>query len=138
LGTVDPSIHHNISELKQIFDEAAEYIVQNVETMEFRCLSMVAWAYATAKQMNHSLFAAIAAQMTLGAWDATSQEMANTIWAFGTLAIFDERLFSALAEKAITMLSQFKAQELSNTLWGFASVGFFHDQFYEQAADATL
>eukprot|EP00427_Karlodinium_veneficum_P021732 CAMPEP_0169103772 /NCGR_PEP_ID=MMETSP1015-20121227/22901_1 /TAXON_ID=342587 /ORGANISM="Karlodinium micrum, Strain CCMP2283" /LENGTH=605 /DNA_ID=CAMNT_0009165007 /DNA_START=346 /DNA_END=2163 /DNA_ORIENTATION=- len=137
LGTVDPSIHVNIKVLKQIYDEAAKYIIENVETMEFRCLSMVAWAYATAKQMNPGLFTAIATQMTLGARDATSQEMANTIWAFGTLNIFDEDLFHALAEKAITMLAQFKAQELSNMLWGFASVGYFHDQFYELAADAT-
>lgn len=137
LGTVDPSMQHDNRTLKQIYDEAAKYITENVESMEFRCLSMVAWAYATAKQLNNGLFAAIAAQMTLGAKDATSQEMANTIWAFGTLNISDEALFHALAEQAIKMLSQFKAQELSNTLWGFASVSFFHEQFYEKAADAT-
>lgn len=137
LSTIDSRVQLNQQPMSMFFEEAPKYVIQHSSTMEFRSLSMVAWAYATVKQVNVELFACIALQMTNTAHTATCQEMGSTVWAFGTLNFVEPALCAALAQKGMSELEQFKPQELSNMLWGFASSGFFHEPFFQRAAVAA-
>jgi hypothetical protein len=137
LSTIECSSPFDTTQLKGVFDVASKHIVQNVRSIECRCLSMVVWAYATARQSDGTLFSVVAAQMAK-APTHTCQEMANTIWAYGTQNITHTDLFKSLAQKGARSITGFKAQELSNMVWGFASAGFFHEQFYQLAATAAL
>jgi hypothetical protein len=120
--------------LNRLLDNAATIVITQMDTMEFRCLSMVAWSYATAKLAKYNLFAAMSARMTEIAHTANCQEMGNSVWAFGTFSLNETELFNVLAQKGISEMQHLKPQELSNMLWGFASCGFFHEAFYHKAA----
>lgn len=137
LGTLDGSIPFNAKPVSLVFEEAVNIVLGRASSMEFRALSMIAWAFATAKQSTYDLFACMAVHMTRQAGVATCQEMGNTVWAFGTLNVADTELFAALGRRAIMCLNDFKPQELSNMLWGFASSGFFDEDFFQQAAIAA-
>jgi hypothetical protein len=136
LSTVESSLL-NTAQVTEIFGLAAKYVQEYAVMMDARNLSMVVWAFATAKQSNASLFAQVAEQIANGP-TPTCQEMATTIWAYGTQNIMNRTLFESLAQKGAQKLTDFKAQEISNMLWGFASAGFFHEPFYQRAATVAL
>lgn len=137
LSSMECSLSHGEVQMSIIFEHASKYIIQRARSMQCRCLSMVVWAYATARQFDTELFAAVAKEIVHGP-TPTCQEMANTIWAYGTQGIMNHDLFVAFASKGVKNIADFKAQELSNMLWGFASSGFFHDMFFQCAAFAAL
>eukprot|EP00930_Biecheleria_cincta_P064818 TRINITY_DN5048_c0_g1_i1.p1 TRINITY_DN5048_c0_g1~~TRINITY_DN5048_c0_g1_i1.p1 ORF type:complete len:1163 (+),score=169.80 TRINITY_DN5048_c0_g1_i1:481-3489(+) len=127
----------SMCEDRSVFVTAAKQIKARAHEYGFRCLATVAWAYATARDFNLSLFQAISAQMVPLASTANCQEVANTVWAFGTADFHDPALFEALAEHAALRLEEFKPQEISNTLWGFATNSYFHDVFYARASQVV-
>jgi|Transcript_39463 hypothetical protein len=137
VSTIESSSRLDMVQVSTVFDAAGKYILHHARSMDSRCLSMVVWAYATAKQANAELFDVVAALMVNGPMPSC-QEMANTIWAYGTQNINHRELFKAMACKGAANLAEFKAQELSNMLWGFASAGFFHEHFFQQAAASAL
>lgn len=128
------SPNDNHSEVTRMFGFASSHIQKNIEEFNFRCLATVAWAFATNRRSDASLFRSISAQVKPLAGTANCQEIANTVWAFGTAGFHDAGLFSVLADVAASKLEEFKPQEISNTLWGFATNGFFRDVFFERAA----
>jgi hypothetical protein len=137
LATIDACVQLKRRPVNLIFEAADKYILEHISSMEFRCLSMAVWAYATAKHINHNVLARIAVQMKQTAHTATCQEMGNTVWAYGTANLLEVELFDVLAERGRCELQAFKPQELSNMLWGFACCGFFHEDFFTQAALAA-
>jgi hypothetical protein len=137
LATMDSNLHLDEEPAKSMFGESSKYVMERVASIEFRCLSMIVWAYATAKLANHDLFSIVASQMMRTAHTATCQEMGNTVWAFGTFSYTEYQLFNTLAQKGMTEMENLKPQELSNMLWGFASSGFFHETFFQRAASVA-
>mmetsp|Transcript_21114 Transcript_21114/g.59024 ORF Transcript_21114/g.59024 Transcript_21114/m.59024 type:complete len:685 (-) Transcript_21114:322-2376(-) len=126
-----------VGDMMLLFRVAASKVTESVKDLDFRCLATIAWAYATAKHRNPSLFRALSLQMQQEICSTTPQEVSNSAWAFGTVGHRDDRLFQALAQAALRRLEDFKAQEISNTLWGFATNGFFHEAFFEEALFQT-
>eukprot|EP00930_Biecheleria_cincta_P037792 TRINITY_DN25970_c0_g1_i1.p1 TRINITY_DN25970_c0_g1~~TRINITY_DN25970_c0_g1_i1.p1 ORF type:complete len:726 (+),score=123.20 TRINITY_DN25970_c0_g1_i1:110-2287(+) len=122
------------SEVSRMFCFASSHIQENIQDFNFRCLATVAWAFATNRRADSSLFRSISAHVKPLAGTANCQEIANTVWAFGTAGFHDAGFFSVLADVAASNIADFKPQEISNTLWGFATNGFFRDVFFEKAA----
>mmetsp|Transcript_150097 Transcript_150097/g.279780 ORF Transcript_150097/g.279780 Transcript_150097/m.279780 type:complete len:814 (+) Transcript_150097:89-2530(+) len=118
-----------------VFQAAAFVIPSQVHQFEFRCLSMIVWAFATMRQRNSRVFSTVATQMVPMVEQANSQEIANTAWAFGTVDLHDEQLFSKLAEKAVQCMHTFKPQELSNLIWGFASNRCYNEDLFARALE---
>lgn len=128
LGTFEPG---RFASMKPLLDIAAEHLSKQAPQFEFRCLSMVAWCYATAQEYNIQLFEFLGTQLAWKASSGCGQELSLTAWAFGTAGVQHPALFEALAAKAFQQMSMFKPQELSNLIWGFASSGFYHCELFE-------
>ena len=64
LSTIDSHVQLDKNPLSLLLDSAATIVIAQMDSMEFRCLSMVGWAYATAKLAKSELFSAMAARMT--------------------------------------------------------------------------
>ena len=63
-------------------------------------LANTAWAFATAGQMDASLFGAVATAAVRRIGDFNSQALANIAWAFATARQDDASLFAAVATAA--------------------------------------
>jgi len=137
LASFDTDIQVTQEPISVVFEEASKFVIDRASMIEFRCLSMIVWAYATVKMPKYDLFTRVATQMRLTAHTATCQEMGNTAWAFGSFGLIEVELFGLLAQHGLSQMEQLKPQELSNMLWGFASSGFFHEAFYQKAAVAA-
>lgn len=137
LGKLEPEQFNRI-EVQLFYDAVADHMVKQHSHMSFRCLSLTAWAFATARRPNLKLFDQLAIFMKNKIHEADCQELANSTWAFGTLGFINEGLFLLLAKQAIPKLPDFKPQELAIMLWGFATNGFFHEAFYAGAAAIAL
>jgi hypothetical protein len=131
-GTIDPLVFKDLP-VKELFDAVADHLVLVKSVLNFRCLSMIVWAAATAKQSQFKLLAYAASCMESQVEEAGCQEMANVTWAFGTLGLEHTDLCEAIAHKAMKELRNFKPQELSNMFWGFASSSFYHAEFFRRA-----
>eukprot|EP00929_Paragymnodinium_shiwhaense_P079765 TRINITY_DN41577_c0_g1_i1.p1 TRINITY_DN41577_c0_g1~~TRINITY_DN41577_c0_g1_i1.p1 ORF type:complete len:975 (-),score=190.38 TRINITY_DN41577_c0_g1_i1:140-3064(-) len=120
-----------------LFKASADHVTYRVSEFSFRCLVMIAWAFATARHHDHAgLFSAVAAQMMPSIHTAQCQELANAAWAFSTAGCKTEGLFGEIAGKALRLMNDFKAADLSSLLWAFASANFFHEDFYNAAVRA--
>lgn len=124
LGAVD-NMPENVTLL---FLKAGVHAADTACNFEFRSLSMIAWAFATANIHHSRLFQCMAAQMCNTVQTANTGEIANVAWAFGKLRHRDQRLSAMLAEAAVLWVNEFKAQETANILWGIVRNGFFHEQ----------
>ena len=85
-------------------------------------LANTAWAFATVKLLDETMFAALAREVERRVSQFNAQELANTAWAFATVNLLDKQLFAALQREAERRLSEFDLQELANTAWAFATV----------------
>jgi len=116
--------------MKSMLDAGAEHLMKRAQQFQFRCLSMIAWSYATSQEFNAQLFDLLGAQLTRKPSDGCGQELSLTAWAFGTAGICHRALFDTLTVRAIEQVDTFKPQELSNLIWGCASSGFFHQELF--------
>jgi hypothetical protein len=120
-----------------LFQAAARHIVDEMQTLDFRCLASSAWSFATAKFYVGDLFRSISIRMMATMNEANCQELANATWAFATVGHRDDPLFVSIAEEAVPKLAEFKAQELSNLLWGFGANSTFHEGLFVAASRAA-
>mmetsp|Transcript_103658 Transcript_103658/g.182756 ORF Transcript_103658/g.182756 Transcript_103658/m.182756 type:complete len:987 (+) Transcript_103658:116-3076(+) len=99
-----------------------------------QCLSTIAWAFATARRRNATVFASLAKELTARADEAKPQEISNTLWAFAKSRCADAALFEALGQAALRdgKVHTFKPQELSNTAWAFATAGIRHQALFAE------
>jgi len=125
------------SDVASLFRAASQRLKENLAGFTFRSLATVAWAFATAKQRDTTLFAGLAREMCSLVRSANCQEIGNTIWAFATAGHRDRKLHHALAQAALPLMDGFKAQEISNMLWGFATNGYWHEEVFVNSIAAV-
>ena len=75
-----------------------------------------AWAFATLKLTDETLFTALAHEAERRVSEFNSQEIANTAWAFARVKQPDEKLFAMRSAEA----GEFGSRELANTACGAA------------------
>ena len=63
-------------------------------------LANTAWAFATADQLDASLFTTLARASEWHMCEFNAQNLANTAWAFAAAGQLDAELFTALAREA--------------------------------------
>lgn len=124
--------------IQALFQAASECIAANLSHFSFRSLSMIAWAFATVRQRDSQLFAALASEMCRTARNANCQEVGNTVWAFATAGHPDGKLLAAMVMAAMPQMSKFKAQEISNMLWGFATLGYWNEDLFLMSIQAAM
>mmetsp|Transcript_108487 Transcript_108487/g.203660 ORF Transcript_108487/g.203660 Transcript_108487/m.203660 type:complete len:586 (-) Transcript_108487:128-1885(-) len=127
LKTLGPGTFPSI---KSMFDAAALHLAKHVKQFEFRCLSMIAWSYATSQEFNAQFFCFLGTYLAQKVAVGCGQELSLTAWAFGTAGIRHQELFDALTGKALHQMDVFKPQELSNLVWGCASCNYFHQELF--------
>lgn len=128
LAEVD-GVTHDCS--AQLFQLAGAHVMERLDLFTFRCLVMLAWAFAAAGYYDLVLFRGLAAHMLPMVHTASCHELATVAWSFGRAGSRQDKLFSELAQKALPRLADFKAQELVDMLSSFARNGFFHKAFLE-------
>eukprot|EP00403_Amphidinium_massartii_P001259 CAMPEP_0178381178 /NCGR_PEP_ID=MMETSP0689_2-20121128/5847_1 /TAXON_ID=160604 /ORGANISM="Amphidinium massartii, Strain CS-259" /LENGTH=993 /DNA_ID=CAMNT_0020001349 /DNA_START=24 /DNA_END=3005 /DNA_ORIENTATION=+ len=118
----------------EVFRLSAVRIVRQAGEFSFRCLVMIAWAFATAGHHDPKVFNAIAPHMRAAAHSAQYQELANTVWSFSTAKVYNEDLYAEVAQRALQHLWDFKGQDFVNLLCGFAASGYFNEALHLNAA----
>ncbi|KAJ1452532.1 hypothetical protein M885DRAFT_526904 [Pelagophyceae sp. CCMP2097] len=99
---------------RALFSAVASHVPDIVRDFDATELSIMAWAFATAKVESPEMYAAIALQAEKTIREFDSHELANIAWAFSTAKITAPRLFEVVADQAAKKLKHFEAAELAN------------------------
>jgi len=130
---IDPSVCDRAA---MLFVAASDHIQTHIADFSFRCLIMVAFAYAASGHLNEALFGRLGVQIVASQQSASCQEVEQIVWAFGSAVPATgrhERLFADFARKANPRCSEFKPQELCSLMWSFAVAGYCADDFFDNA-----
>jgi len=135
LGQADASLHRCSAEL---FQHAADHVMENLGKFPFRCLLVMVSAFSTARCCDVQVFRGLASQMCPEVHTANCQDLAAACVAFADHDIRHDRLFSEIAQRSIARMNDFKVPDLLNVACSFARNGFYHKAFLEGAAALML
>lgn len=130
LGGLQPDACHCAGPL---FAASAAHIIPRVKDFTFRCLVMVAHAFALASHHDETLFRVVADHMLPGLGAAKSQELSDVAWSYSRAGIRHDRLFAEIARRGLEKIVEFRAQDLAQMLSDLAGAGFFDGDLFERA-----
>mmetsp|Transcript_69660 Transcript_69660/g.167192 ORF Transcript_69660/g.167192 Transcript_69660/m.167192 type:complete len:457 (+) Transcript_69660:204-1574(+) len=122
-----------------LFEAASHHVFEHMQEFTPANLSMVAWAFATAKfrpcrRLLFALAGSFAEAMATPEGirqNASPVVLENMIWALATTGVrCKPETLEVIGNACTSMLENFKAHELAITLWAFARLDTWHEQLY--------
>ena len=131
----DPELDDGSKLLTNIADET----IGRFNEFNAQDISNLAWAYATMKIQNRSLFEAMG-DFVSNMYDLKSfkpQELANIVWAYATANEKHPDLFRIVGDNIDSMLdlNPFDPQALSNIVWAYATANEKHPGLFRKIGD---
>eukprot|EP00747_Dinoflagellata_sp_TGD_P086898 gnl/TRDRNA2_/TRDRNA2_163461_c0_seq1.p1 gnl/TRDRNA2_/TRDRNA2_163461_c0~~gnl/TRDRNA2_/TRDRNA2_163461_c0_seq1.p1 ORF type:complete len:478 (-),score=57.39 gnl/TRDRNA2_/TRDRNA2_163461_c0_seq1:78-1511(-) len=116
--------------LRTLFAALADAAETQMEDLQPRELSSIAWAFATTGQLDEALAAAFARAAQRRVSEFSPKELANIAWVFATAGGSDGPLFASLASAAEGSMGDFACEDLARTAWAFAVANLYSDRLF--------
>lgn len=83
-------------------------------------LSEVAWAYASSRVREASLFQLLGETVCTKRATLTPKSFSKVLWSFATVKVIHAEMFKSIADVTMRLRSDFKQQDVANLAWAFA------------------
>ncbi|CAJ1454512.1 unnamed protein product, partial [Effrenium voratum] len=113
-------------------------VLQKVHLSRHVDLSMIAWAFSTARQGDAALYAELASASLDLMQDLTPQCLANVAMALARENIAHPELFDAICRRGLGLVRHFADFDATNLCWALARLQWVDYELFELLADHTV